>query len=63
VEKELLSPAELAAYLGVPLGTIYGWRYRGEGPEGLSVGRHVRYRRTDVEAWLESRRDKRVLTP
>lgn len=48
----LLSPKELAAYLGVPVATIYRWRSLGEGPVGCRVGRHVRYRREDIEAWL-----------
>jgi excisionase family DNA binding protein len=50
---EFLSPQGLADYLGVPVGTVYQWRYRGVGPRGSSVGRHVRYRRRDVDAWLE----------
>ena len=54
----LLSPHELALFLGVPLRTIYRWRYQGDGPPGFRVGRHVRYRRADVEQWLEDHRDR-----
>ncbi|HVR79667.1 MAG TPA: helix-turn-helix domain-containing protein [Acidimicrobiia bacterium] len=43
---------ELARYLGVPVGTLYQWRYRREGPPGFRVGRHVRYRWQDVEDWI-----------
>jgi excisionase family DNA binding protein len=50
----LLTIGELAAFLQVPVGTIYQWRHRGIGPAGLRVGRHVRYRLRDVEAWLEA---------
>lgn len=32
-------------------------RYRGVGPAGLRVGRHVRYRRADVDCWLAGRAD------
>ncbi len=53
----LLSPQQLADYLGVPLATIYRWRYEGTGPRGIKVGKHVRYRQRDVEAWLETRTD------
>jgi excisionase family DNA binding protein len=53
----LMTPRELAEYLGVPLATVYRWRYLAEGPMGFRIGRHVRYRRADVEAWVESRRD------
>jgi excisionase family DNA binding protein len=58
-ERPLLSPEELAAYLGVPLATVYRWRSRREGPLGMRVGRHVRYRLSDVERWLEERLEER----
>ncbi len=53
----LLSPQQLADYVGVPVATVYRWRYEGTGPRGIKVGKHVRYRRQDVEAWLETRTD------
>jgi excisionase family DNA binding protein len=49
----LLSPSEVSRYLGVPLGTLANWRYRGRGPASLRVGRHVRYRPQDIAAWVE----------
>jgi excisionase family DNA binding protein len=52
--KSLLSPEQLADYLGVPLATVYRWRTRGGGPRGVKVGKHVRYRDIDIEQWLES---------
>lgn len=48
---------QLSDFLGVPVATIYGWRTRGEGPPGLRIGKYIRFRREDVEAWLVSRRD------
>jgi len=51
--------AEVAELLGVPVGTLYGWRHRGEGPPGYRIGRHVRYRRAGVEAWIEDQADTR----
>ncbi len=57
-DDRLVSPAELANFLGVPVATIYQYRYRGEGPPGFRVGRHVRYRWGDVEAWLHANRDR-----
>ncbi len=50
---DLLSPVELSTYLGIPLATVYGWRTRGEGPPGVRIGRHVRYRAEDVLGWLD----------
>ena len=57
VDDHLLSLDDLAAFLGVPKRTLYSWRYRGEGPVGYRVGRHVRFRREDVEAWLQQCRE------
>ena len=55
----LLSPVELAEYLGVPLATVYRWRAHHGGPVGIRVGRHVRYRTHDIERWLDQHRDHR----
>ena len=53
---ELLTPDDVSRLLQVPKSTIYGWRLRGEGPEGFRVGRHLRYRRGDMNAWVEKRK-------
>lgn len=50
----LATPAEVASYLQVPVKTLYTWRYKGVGPRAHRVGRHLRYRWEDVEAWLAS---------
>jgi excisionase family DNA binding protein len=49
----LLSVDELAASLQVPVATVYRWRYRGEGPRSMRVGRHVRFDPADVARWLD----------
>lgn len=50
----ILTPDDLADELReVSTETLRAWRYRGTGPRFIRVGRHVRYRRVDVEAWLE----------
>ena len=49
----LLTVEDLADYLAVTVATLYQWRYRKEGPPGFRVGRHVRYRWSEVEAWIE----------
>ena len=56
VVPQLLSVPELAKLLQVPVATIYRWRYRGEGPEPIRVGRHLRYDPADVAAWLEGQK-------
>ncbi len=52
-EARMMTPDELAEYLGVPLRTLYAWRYRGEGPRGYKIGKHIRYRQSDIKVWLE----------
>jgi excisionase family DNA binding protein len=44
---------DVATFLGVPVGTIYHWRVRGEGPPAIRLGRHLRYDRAAVLAWVE----------
>ncbi len=58
----LVTLEDLAEYLGIPKRTIYAWRYRGIGPVGLKLGGHVRYRRSDIEKWLDEQRDEREFT-
>jgi excisionase family DNA binding protein len=50
-----LLTVDLADYLGVPVATIYAWRYRRQGPPGFRVGRHLRFRWSDVERWISDR--------
>ncbi|RKN24142.1 DNA-binding protein [Micromonospora musae] len=52
---ELWSITETAAFLRVPVGTLYQWRHRRTGPRASKVGRHLRYNPADVQAWLEDR--------
>ena len=51
----LLTVEDLADYLDVPVATVYAWRYRRQGPPGFRVGRHLRFRWSDVERWIEDR--------
>jgi predicted DNA-binding transcriptional regulator AlpA len=47
----LWSAEETAAYLGVPVKTLYQWKWRGEGPPVRKIGRHLRYVPAVVRAW------------
>lgn len=40
--------------MGVPVATVYNWRSTGYGPRGFRVGKHLRYRLADVEAWEDA---------
>ena len=37
----LIDITELAAYLGVPIGTVYDWRVSGKGPRAHRIGKHL----------------------
>lgn len=54
-DTEWLDQSDLEALTGVPARTWGQWRYLGNGPRYYRIGRHVRYRRCDVETWLEAR--------
>jgi hypothetical protein len=53
----LMSPRDLAAYLGgdITEATLIHWRSRGGGPRFVKAGHFVRYRPEDVREWLERR--------
>jgi hypothetical protein len=50
--EELLDSPAVAKWLGVPERTLSQWRYLQRGPRYVVVGKHIRYRRADVESWL-----------
>jgi hypothetical protein len=50
--ENMWSPQRVSEFLGVPIGTLTDWRYRGTGPRSYRVGRHVRYDPHDVRAFL-----------
>lgn len=53
--KRFLNESEVAAYAGLAVRTLQGWRVRGAGPRFKKLGGAVRYDRRDVEQWLDSR--------
>ncbi len=55
-EKESLTIAELAARVQKTVATVYRWNSTRTGPAYYRLGNSIRYRTSDVEAWLESRR-------
>ncbi len=40
----------------MPVKTIYEWRQTA-GSVGLRIGRHVKFRISDVQAWVDGQRD------
>tara|TARA_R110002072_G_scaffold102306_1_gene225069 strand:- start:886 stop:1095 length:210 start_codon:yes stop_codon:yes gene_type:complete len=51
---EWLSPEVAAKYLDTSPNTLADWRFKGKGPAFKRVGqRMVRYRRSDLEAFMK----------
>jgi len=50
-----LTPEQLSERLGKPVGTLKRWRRIRYGPPFMYIGRDVRYRLADVEAWEKTR--------
>jgi len=48
----VLSLSELCAQLQVSVQTIYDLRSQGRGPRGFRVGRELRFRISEIDAWL-----------
>ncbi|MGV2984179.1 helix-turn-helix transcriptional regulator [Microbacterium sp. AGC85] len=53
----LLNVNELAAYLGVPVSTIYDWRTNGKGPRAYRFGKRIMFGANDVRAWMDTMRE------
>lgn len=53
-DDSLLTPKQVAHRLAVPVGSLTNWRYTGVGPRYIKLGRLVRYRAADVEAWVDA---------
>ena len=51
-----LKTPQAAQYLGLAVSTLNKWRCHGGGPEFIKLGRAVRYRRDDLDAFVEARR-------
>lgn len=54
MEDDWMTPAELAQELDIPVRNLEQWRYLGKGPDYAKLGKHVRYRRSAVDAWVKA---------
>ena len=54
-DEPLWTIEQLSDYLQIPIKTIRNWRDQGTGPRGRRLGRHLRFERADVLAWLDTR--------
>jgi predicted DNA-binding transcriptional regulator AlpA len=53
-DQRLYNSEELSDFLGSTPGTLAQWRFHGKGPRFVKIGRNVRYRASDVNAWLDA---------
>jgi len=54
---DLLTITEAAEVLRAPVATLRYWRHLGTGPRSFRLGRRVLYRRDDLHAWIDARRE------
>ena len=52
---DIFKTREAAEYLGLSKPTLERYRLTGDGPPFCKLGKSVRYRRVDLDAWLASR--------
>jgi hypothetical protein len=52
IESALMTPEQVADWLQIPARTLAGWRTERRGPRFGRFGRHIRYRRRDIEAFI-----------
>lgn len=52
-EDRLMNEKDVAAYLGLGLSTVQQMRGKGTGPRFIRLGRLVRYRASDLRAYIE----------
>lgn len=52
--EQLLTQAQVATWLAVSPRTIRDWRTSNRGPRAVRVGGSLRYRRADVQAYIDS---------
>ena len=60
---QLLTPDQVAVSLGIEVKTLYNWHSAGRGPTAIKVGKYLRYREVDVDAYVESLEPRSNVTP
>lgn len=52
---ETFTPTQAGEYLQIPVETLRRWRGIGTGPRYAKIGRHIRYRKAELDRWIEQR--------
>lgn len=60
VPSPMLDPTSTGIHIGgqenpISVLTLADWRTKGIGPDYVKVGRLIRYRQADLDAWIETR--------
>lgn len=51
---QLLTTAEAAEFLNVPIATMRWWRHKGTGPKAFRLGqRKIMYKTSDLTGWVD----------
>ena len=50
----LLNETEVSDITGLSVRTLQAWRIQGRGPLFCKLGRAVRYRRKDLQTWMDT---------
>jgi hypothetical protein len=50
----LLNEVQAADFLNLSIRTLQAWRVKNAGPHFVRAGRAIRYRRSDLIAWIEA---------
>jgi excisionase family DNA binding protein len=56
--ERLLTIAEVAEVLEIPVKTLRDWRHKGYGPKGIKLGHQLRWRPSEVERWVQEQEDR-----
>jgi excisionase family DNA binding protein len=56
MESSAFSLRTASQYLGVSQAALRTWKRQGHGPAYFRAGKLLRYRKSDLDAWIEARR-------
>jgi predicted DNA-binding transcriptional regulator AlpA len=64
ISTAMLDVGQAAAYVGLSKATLYTWRTRrpGFGPRAVKAGGALRYRRSDLDAWIDAHTESSDVT-
>ncbi len=55
-DEPLLNPQDVGNMLRTPVSSVYRWQSQGGGPPFYKLNQRVRYKRSEVLEWLETKK-------